>query len=228
MGLKNDVNLFELRDEKMPWICPELPTNDLSSLNERFPIKGEVELFTVGEHIVFHMSGSFYFQQRMGSISDSVEQDLKGGRNYLCTAYEVLVEGANILPGLLEQFQERHGMAYARLIVPLEITFKGRSFVLLKLPTKLVRHLMCGRGGALKTTVSGSVGSLRRIPMLALYGNLPKDVSDGTLHKTVFATAFGEGQHAEALHIHYLLLQDVMNHPSLGIMVGGVGQWDAV
>jgi len=209
----------------MPWICPELPTNELGSLNARFPIKDDVDLFTVGDQLVFHMNGSFYFQRLVGSISNTVEQDLKSGRNYLCTAYEVLKEGADIIPTLLEQFQERHGVAMTSLIIPLEITFKGRGHVLLKLPTMLVRHLMRGRGGVLKTTVSGPVSSLRRIPMLALYGNLPKD--EGAMHKTVFATNYGEGQHAEALHIHYLLLQDVMNHPSLGIMVGSVGLWDA-
>ena len=210
----------------MPWICPELPTNDLSSLNERFPIKDDVDLFTAGENLVFHMHGSFYFQRLVGSISNTVEQDLKSGRNYLCTAYEVLKEGTDIIPVLLDQFQERHGFAMISLIIPLEITFKGRTHVLVKLPTLLVRHLMRGQGGVLKTTVSGPVGSLHRIPMLSLYGNLPKD--EGTVHKTVFATNYGEGQHAEALKIHYLLLQDVMNHPSLGIMVGSVGQWDAV
>jgi hypothetical protein len=209
----------------MPWICPELPTNELSSLNARFPIEDDVDLFTASENLVFHMNGSFYFQRLEGSISNTVEMDLKCGRNYLCTAYEVLKEGVDIIPTLLEQFQERHGFAMTSLIVPLKITFKGREHVLLKLPTALVRHLMRGRGGLMKTTVSGPVGSLRRIPMLSLYGNLPKD--EGALHKTVFATNYGAGQHAEALKIHYLLLQDVMNHPSLGIIVSGVGEWDA-
>jgi hypothetical protein len=209
----------------MPWICPELPTNELSSLNARFPVNDDIDLFTAGENLIFHMNGSFYFQRIVDSISNTVEQDLKGGRNYLCTAYEVLKEGADIIPTLLEQFQERHGVAMTSLIVPFKITFKGMEYALLKLPTMLVRHLMRGRGGVLKTTVSGPVSSLRCIPMLALYGNLPKE--EGALHKTVFATTYGEGQHAEALHIHYLLLQDVVNHPSLGIMVSGVGQWDA-
>lgn len=212
----------------MPWICPELPTNELTSINERFPVTDDVDLFTVGDHLVFHMNGSFYFQRIVDSISNTVEQDLKSGRNYLCTAYEVLVPGPGVIAGLIEEFQGRHGVAMASLIVPLEITFKGRPHILLKLPTRLVRHLMRNGGGALKTVFKGPVGSLRRIPMVALYGNLPKDVEDANLYKSVFATTFGEGQHAEALKIHYLLLQDVVNHPSLGIMVGSVGQWDAV
>jgi hypothetical protein len=63
--------------------------------------------------------------------------------------------------------------------------------------------------------------------MLSLYGNLPKDAAEDKVYKSIFATNYGEGQHAEALKVHYLLLQDVLNHPSLGIMVGAVGQWDA-
>lgn len=211
----------------MPWICPELPTDELSSLNTKFPFEDEVDLFTSGDNLVFHLNGSFYFQTLDESISNTVEQDLKSRRNYLCTVYEVLAPGPTVVSGLLEQFQARHGAAMAALIVPLEITFRGKPYVLLKLPTRIVRHLMREGGGVLKTVFKGSVGSLRKIPMLALYGNLPKDAAESDVFNSIFVTTFGEGQHSGALHIHYLLLQDVMNHPSLGIMVGGLGQWDA-
>jgi hypothetical protein len=211
----------------MPFICSELPTDELLRLNTRFPVSDVIELFTTEGHLVFHLNGSFYFQTLCDSISNTVEQDLKHRRNYLCTAYELFVPGATVITPILEQFQRRHGIAMRSEIIPLEITFKDKSYILLKLPTRLVRHLMCEGGGALKTVFKGPVGSLRKIPMLSLYGNLPKDAAEDELYKSVFATTYGEGQHAEALKVHYLLLQDVINHPSLGIMVGAVGQWDA-
>ena len=211
----------------MPFICSELPTDEITTLNKRFPIADDVELFTADENLVFHLNGSFYFQRLLQDIPTTVEQDLKSVRHYLCTAYEVLLPGASVVTSILEQFQSRHGASLASEIIPLEITFKGRPCVLLKLPTQLVRHLLCGAGGVLKTIFKGSVGSLRKIPMLSLYGDLPKDKGEDELHTSVFATTYGEGKHAEALKVHYLLLQDVLNHPSLGIMIGSVGQWDA-
>jgi hypothetical protein len=212
----------------MPWICSELPTKEVDILNGIAVSSDDVDLFTSGDHLVFHLNGSFYFQRIVGGIVNTVKNDLATPRNYLCAAYEVLDSSVDVRSKLLEQFQTRHGVAMASEIVWLHANFKGRSYILAKLPTRLVQDLMRSAGGVLKTTVSGPVGSLRRIPMLSLYGNLPKDVADDVVHKTVFATTFGEAQHAEALHIHYLLLQDVVNHPSLGIMVGSVGQWDAV
>ena len=211
----------------MPFICPELPTNELHDLNTRFPVSDVIELFTTDGQLVFHLNGSFYFQTLCDSISNTVEQDLKHHRNYLCTAYEVLVSGTSVIVPILEQFQRRHGIAMSSKIIVLEITFKDKSYVLLKLPTQLVRHLMCEGGGVLKTVFKGPVGVLRKIPMLSLYGSLPKDAAEDEMYKSVFATTYGEGQHSEALKVHYLLLQDVVNHPSLGIMVGAVGQWDA-
>jgi len=211
----------------MPFICSELPTDELLSLNTKFPVADVIELFTTEGQLVFHLNGSFYFQSLCDGISNTVEQDLKHQRNYLCTAYELLVSGTSVVAPILEQFQRRHGIAMTSEIIVLEITFKEKSYVLLKLPTRLVRHLMCEGGGALKTVFKGPVGSLRKIPMLSLYGNLPKDAAEGELYKSIFATTYGEGQHTEALKVHYLLLQDVINHPSLGIMVGAVGQWDA-
>jgi len=211
----------------MPFICSELPTDELLSLNTKFPVADVIELFTTEGQLVFHLNGSFYFQSLCDGISNTVEQDLKHQRNYLCTAYELLVSGTSVVAPILEQFQRRHGIAMTSEIIVLEITFKEKSYVLLKLPTRLVRHLMCEGGGVLKTVFKGPVGSLRKIPMLSLYGNLPKDAAEGELYKSIFATTYGEGQHTEALKVHYLLLQDVINHPSLGIMVGAVGQWDA-
>jgi hypothetical protein len=213
----------------MRFVSSELPTKELDLLNS---IRGcgngdEVDLFTAYNHLVYHLNGSFYFQRIVEGIVDTVKADMMTPRNYLCTAYEVLDSSVDVRSKIEEQFQTRHGFAMTSEIVWLSVTFKGRAYILAKLPTRLVRDLMRGAGGVLKTIVSGPVGCLRRIPMLALYGNLPTGVADDFIHKAVFATTYGDGQHAEALHIHYLLLQDVINHPSLGIAVGGVGLWDA-
>jgi hypothetical protein len=162
----------------------------------------------------------------MDSIENTIYYDIKTPRNYLCTVYEVLQQTPELVTKLLDGFVERHGARLASQIQTVYITHEGKTLLLVKLPSALIRHLMAPAGGVFKTYYKGPLSALKTIPMLQLYGNLPKRAGND-IYTSVFVTSYDADKHIFAQGVHYMLLQDVLNKPNSGITLTSVGLWDA-
>jgi hypothetical protein len=220
----------------MPLNCSELPTSVVDDLNICLQSSTSVLAQDCATeavyaslqngHVIFASSRGFYFLPLIDSIENTIHYDIKTPRNYLCTVYEVLQQTPELVTKLLDGFQERHGARLASQIQTVYIKHEGTTLLLVKLPSALIRHLMAPSGGVFKTFYKGPLSALKTIPMLQLYGNLPK--RDGNeIYTSVFVTSYNEDRHIFAQGIHYMLLQDVLNKPNAGITLTSVGQWDA-
>ena len=222
----------------MPLNCSELPTSVVDDLNIRLQSSTSVlaqdcaaEAVYVSlqnDHVIFASNRGFYFLPLIDSIENTIHYDMKTPRNYLCTVYEVLQQTPELVTKLLDGFVERHGQRLASQIQTVYIKrhYEDKTLLLVKLPSALIRHLMAPSGGVFKTLYKGPLSALKTIPMLQLYGNLPKRDSD-EIYTSVFVTSYNEDRHTFAQGVHYMLLQDVLNKPNAGITLTSVGQWDA-
>jgi hypothetical protein len=167
------------------------------------------------------MAKTFWFR-RGGDLLTVIYDEIRLAREYICGAFELMnSEGA--VQGLLNRFQETHGAKMAGQIDYAVITYDGKTLMLAKFPSTVIRHMMARGGGRLCTKISGPAESLRSVPTLAKFVQLP--VEDGP-HATMIVTEYGRGQHGLAQLMHYDIVREIISRPHVGICVGPIAVWD--
>lgn len=168
---------------------------------------------------IFHGKSGFYF--RRGPVVDAIKADINNGRGLICTAYELtdLSAAASVIAG----FEEKFGIKAAKKIDIYTTEFNNRRFLLAKFPANVVKQLFETQGGTIKTGFKGPRDNLLKIPMLDKYFEF-KETKEPTV-ASVFATQYEKGQYDYVKSVHYQLLQEVVNHPNLGITLSPVAEW---
>ena len=179
-------------------------------------------VYMSGDAVVFASAGKTFWFRRGGDLLSVIYDEIRLTREYICGAFELMnSEGA--VRGLLDRFQETHGVKMARQIDHVVIEYEGKTLMLAKFPSTVIRHMMSRGGGRLCTKISGPAEMLRQVPTLAKFVQLPTE--DGP-HATMIVTEYGRGQHGLAQLMHYDILREIVSRPHVGICVGPIAVWD--
>jgi len=170
---------------------------------------------------VFHGKSGFYF--RRGSVVDAIKADINNGRGLICTAYELA--DANAAASVITSFEEKFGIKAAKKIDIYTTEFNNRNFLLAKFPAIVIKQLFETQGGTMKTGFKGPRDNLLKIPTLDKYFEF-KETAEPTV-ASVFATQYEKGNYDYVKSVHYQLLQEVINHPNLGITLSPVAEWQS-
>jgi len=170
---------------------------------------------------VFHGKSGFYF--RRGSVVDAIKADINNGRGLICTAYELA--DANAAASVITSFEEKFGIKAAKKIDIYTTEFNNRNFLLAKFPANVIKQLFETQGGTMKTGFKGPRDNLLKIPTLDKYFEF-KETAEPTV-ASVFATQYEKGNYDYVKSVHYQLLQEVINHPNLGITLSPVAEWQS-
>jgi len=170
---------------------------------------------------VFHGKSGFYF--RRGSVVDAIKADINNGRGLICTAYELA--DANAAASVITSFEEKFGIKAAKKIDIYTTEFNNRNFLLAKFPANVIKQLFETQGGTMKTCFKGPRDNLLKIPTLDKYFEF-KETAEPTV-ASVFATQYEKGNYDYVKSVHYQLLQEVINHPNLGITLSPVAEWQS-
>jgi hypothetical protein len=168
---------------------------------------------------VFHGKSGFYF--RRGPVVDAIKSDINNGRGLICTAYELADTSA--AASVIASFEEKFGTKNAKKIDIYTTEFNNRRFLLAKFPANVVKQLFETQGGTMKTGFKGPRDNLLKIPMLDKYFEF-KETTELTV-SSVFATQYEKGNYDYVKSVHYQLLQEVVNHPNLGITLSPLAEW---
>lgn len=221
----------------MPLTCDALSYETLSELNHllltqstshplrKESVDGTVTISVSGSVLLFHSASGYSFRriQDAETVETALKREITEPRDSLCSTFEV--DDESLVPTLLSRFQERHGVKLARQMDHHLFTAGGRKRIIVKLPTGMVRHMLAPTGGLLKTVISGPVVSLRNIPLVARYGNLP--VKDEGAYKSVIVTEYKEDQYPLVQAFHHAIVKEVLEAGPQGITVGPIGVWDS-
>ena len=184
-------------------------------------------VFMSGDVVVFASGGvnaaatTFWFR-RGGDLLTVIYDEIRLAREYICGAFE-LMNSEEAVQGLLNRFQETHGAKMAGQIDHVIINYEGKTLMLAKFPSTVIRHMMSRGGGRLCTKISGPAESLRSVPTLAKFVQLPTE--DGP-HATMIVTEYGRGQLGLAQLMHYDIVREIVSRPHVGICVGPIAVWD--
>jgi hypothetical protein len=221
----------------MPVFCEHLSAEHLQALNQevnKLPAEhhlkkdsdaGSVSIAfdeKAGVTIFYGQSG-FYF--RRGDLISCIQADLNCGRGLICTTY-TLTDDTKQPDALKAGFQECFGLKKARKIDTYLAHFNDRIFLLAKFPPDVMKQLFEAKGGVLKTGFCGPRESLLQIPTLTKYLEF-KETDDHAPIESVFATDYKEGHYDYVHAVHYQIVQDVINHPNLGICLCPIAAWSS-
>ena len=220
----------------MPIFCEPLAAETLSALNKAvkdLPAEHHLRkdseagvvsiVYDAKEDVtIFHGQSGFYF--RRGPLVDSIKADLNNGRGLICTAYE-LADDPTLPDSIKAGFEERFGIKNARKIDTYQTEFNNRKFLLAKFPSNVIKQLFEVQGGTLKTGFKGPRESLLQIPLLDKYFEF-KETTDPQV-ASAFATQYEKGNYEYVKSIHHQLLQEVINHPNLGITISPFAEWSS-
>lgn len=216
----------DLSDEQ----CTEIGLA-IAGLSEGHSLKKQYEagltVFRSGDAVVFVSAGrkqgaNFWFR-RGGDLLGAIYDEIRLMREYICGAFELMNSDATVVQGLLNRFQETHGAKLAAQIEHVVIQFDGKTLMLAKFPSTVVRHMLARGGGKLCTKISGPAETLRQVPTLAKFVQIPSE--DGP-HATMIVTEYERGQLGLAQLMHYDILREIISRPYLGICVGPIAVWD--
>jgi hypothetical protein len=168
---------------------------------------------------VFHGKSGFYF--RRGAVVDAIKSDINNGRGLICTAYELT--DASAAASVLASFEEKFGIKASKKIDIYTTEFNNRRFLLAKFPANVVKQLFETQGGTMKTGFKGPRDNLLKIPTLDKYFEF-KMTAEPTV-ASIFATQYEKGNYDYVKSVHYQLLQEVVNHPNLGITLSPLAEW---
>ena len=219
----------------MPLVCQSLPRETLSKLNHeihKLPLDnalhkecmdGDVTVFEKNGCAIYHSAAGFYFIRIIQSLEDTIYEDIRTPREYLCTAFEIQSGDESAKKRLLERFQETYGKKYSDMIEHECFNYQCKYILLAKFPTCVVRHLFAKSGGNMRTIISGPTESLKQIPTLVRLGNINKEDERST---SVFVTQYGPNMFPTVNQIHYDLIREVLSKPNIGVTVGPFMVWD--
>jgi hypothetical protein len=172
--------------------------------------------------VVFQTPRGLYF--RRGSLEEAVAAELSEKyRQYLCSSFELT--SGDYAP-LLQRFQDLYGKK-ARQIDTHVFTLGGVTLLLCLFPSSVVREMMCGSGGMLKTIFKGNTQDLRQIPALQHFLNFP---DEDKVVESVFATRYEAGNYEAVRALHYQIVKEVIEikrDRGEAITLGPIAQWDA-
>lgn len=183
-------------------------------------------VFMSGDVVVFASAGvrgtTMFWFRRGGDLLATIYDEIRLAREYICGAFELMnSEGA--VRGLLDRFQETHGAKMASQIDHVVIEYEGKTLMLAKFPSTVIRHMMARGGGRLCTKISGPAEMLRQVPTLAKFVQIPTE--DGP-HATMIVTEYERGQLGLAQLMHYDIVREIVSRPHVGICVGPIAVWD--
>ena len=220
----------------MPFVCNEFSdaqcievSRQIYALAENHPLRKDIDggltVFREGDYAIFHSKNGFYFHRIVGDgLMATIATDIQGVRDYLCGAFELTGNDPSVAQQLLNRFQERHGAKLMAQIEHIVISFMGKTLMLAKFPSSVVRHMLSANGGLLKTAYKGDVESLKQIPTLMKFTQITAAAGD---YASALVTEYAAGQLAIAETLHYDILREIISRPGLGISVGPIAQWDA-
>ena len=160
---------------------------------------GDVTVFEKNGCAIYHSAAGFYFIRIIQSLEDTIYEDIRTPREYLCTAFEIQSGDESAKKRLLERFQETYGKKYSDMIEHECFNYQCKYILLAKFPTCVVRHLFAKSGGNMRTIISGPTESLKQIPTLVRLGNINKEDERST---SVFVTQYGPNNDFRHLNPH--------------------------
>jgi hypothetical protein len=222
----------------MPIFCEPLAAETLKALNDevnKLPLEhhmrkdsdaGIVSIaYDKKENVtIFHAQSGFYF--RRGKLVESIQADLNFGRGLICSTYELSANEPTLPAKLRAGFEERFGAKKAKKIDTYEAHFNGRIFLLAKFPRDVMKQIFEPEGGILTTGFKGSRASLLQIPTLTKYLEFKEQADDAPI-KSDFATEYKKDGYIYTRNVHYQILQDVVQHPNLGIVLSPIAAWSS-
>lgn len=223
---------------KMPIYCEELPKETLLAVNEKLtklpaghPLRGNNVVKRDGDVVIIQSDdGRFYYYRSTSSIDEVIKMDCELPREYLCSVF-IVDDGEDddkdVVAKLRNRLQENHGEKMAHMIDHHVTHVQGKTLMLVKFPSCVVRHMLAPGGGLLKTIYSGPLNSLQQIPVLAKFLSADPSDAETDRRRSVFATQYSEGNLQLVQSVHYDILRDVMQRPNMGICIGPIAQWDA-
>ena len=235
---KNERFAFgvEVGIDPMPFVCNELSdeqcsgiVNGIHTLPAEHPLRKDIDdgitVFTSGIYAIFHSKNGFYFTRILdGDLMTTIVGELRAARDYLCGAFELKGNDPLVANQLLDRFQELHGVKLVAQIEHTVIDFMGKTLMLAKFPSSVVRHMLSPNGGLLKTAYRGDVESLKQIPTLMKFTQI---TADSGVYASALVTEYASGHLTIAETLHYDILREIISRPGLGIAVGPIAQWDA-
>lgn len=220
----------------MPIICKEISNDTLDSVYRRLerappshPLRkdsldGTVTCWSHKGYLIYHSTSGFYFQRIVDDIATTLVEDLSAERNALCTSYQILDESQSdeLVKKLKDRYTELHG-SHVIMIETVVVSHDNKLFALFKLPAFVVRHMMAPSGGQLRTTFSGKLPMLRKIPILQQFKCVP-ETGDSQFGSSL-VTSYSAGYYEPARALHWGLVQQVIQRPNSGITLKMVGLW---
>lgn len=219
----------------MPLICQALTREQAQKVNHAIhslplnhplhkeTLDGEVFVTEDNGFLVYHSAAGFYFNRIQNNIEETLYEDIKNSREYLCTAFEIAVDDESVKKKLLNRFQESYGTKYYNMIEHHSLNYGGKYIMLVKFPTCVVRQIFAKTGGHMRTIVRGPTSSLKAIPTLVNLGTIQDDIDRSV---SVFVTQYGASMYSSVIKLHYDLLREVLEKPNMGITVGPFMVWD--
>jgi hypothetical protein len=220
----------------MPLICQQLDRETLTDLNHKIhklPIEnslhkeimdGEVMVTEDNGYAIYHSAAGFYFLKIDTNLKDTLYKDIKDGRSYLCTAFELNINDPTLKTKLINRFQETYGYKYMKMIEYHSIKYNNALLMLVKFPSCVLRQMMAPAGGSLKTIISGDKESLKQIPTLVKLGHIQDSQNKSV---SVFVTQYGKGMLDQATNMHYDIFREILSKPNLGLTIKSFMTWDA-
>ena len=219
----------------MPLVCQELSLANVSNINRvlqgkspdhplrKESVDGQITVVSSDGAAVFHSAAGFSFRRIRENLYTTILEEIDANREHLCSALHL--KDLSMVPSILDRFVEAHGRKLANKIDHIVIDHDGKLLMLLNLPTCVVRHMIEHTGGRMSTGFSGSVDSLRKIPMLAKYGNIVD--TEGNMFRGCVMTEYKKDAYAHVRNFHYAIVQEVISRPDLGVTLLPVACWDA-
>ena len=219
----------------MPLVSPNLAkdvltaiNHEITKLNVAHPLRketmdGDVSVLEDNGVAVYHSAAGFYFQRIRTNFVETLYEDIRTYRKYLCSAFEMDLNDPSVEGKLLNRFQEFYGQKYSKMLDSHRMIHKGISVLLVKIPSCVLRLMMAPSGGIMKTIVTGSTESLKQLPTLVKMGNIQESKDRVS---SVFVTEYKKDMYQTVNQIHYDLVREVLAKPNLGITVDPFAVWD--
>ena len=223
----------------MPLLCDDLASVTVSALNALIKtlnpsnplhkdwMNVDTTVFEEAGCAIFKSATGIYFRRIQSDIASEILADIREGREYLCSAFEVDKNDPTVIQKLRDRFQENHGQKMARMIDDCVISHGGKQLMLVKFPSCVVRHMLMSSGGLLKTGFSGKKENLAQIPTLVRFGQIPESGENDDQIKSMIVTQYKENQYHAARSVHSDILREVLARPNLGITLSPFAVWDS-
>ena len=220
----------------MPLVCASLSREVLSKLNQeikKLPLDnilhkesmdGDITVIEINNCALYHSAAGFYFQRITENLEQTIRENIRKPREYLCSAFELDPNDSSVQERVLGRFQESYGQKLFRKLDYMCFENKGIPTMVVKFPSCILRHMLAPSGGLLKTVFSGPTKSLLQLPTLQKLATInPNDPATAS----VFVTEYKKGMLPFATNLHYDIIRELVTKPNLGITVGPIAVWDS-